>query len=296
MDFDQNSCRFLATGDVPNVPLSVILQITRKCNFSCVFCSEPEQVDDMPIENIRSVVNNLNGVSRVYLSGGEPLMRRDFAEVLSLFKGRFIVGVPTNGSFVGAEHIAAIKDASAYVTIGIEGPRTITSRVRGNYDSIIRGIKEFERNGVPLSLCSVVMSCNAEFIPYVCQIGDVFQAKKIKLVMPIPKGNALNLSIKEYLSDEAIDSLAERLKSEKDKSGWKSKIVLTRWGADIEGYSLLVYPDGNVYAWPVYGRDDKVLFLGNLVEESIGDIWKRYPYKANHFAKYFGQAKSITVI
>jgi MoaA/NifB/PqqE/SkfB family radical SAM enzyme len=127
-------------------------------------------------------------------------------------------------------------------------------------------------------------------------MGDIFQAKKVKLVMPIPKGNALNLSAKEYLSNEAIDCLADKIRLEKEKCGWKSKIVLTRWGSDIEGYSLLVYPNGNVYAWPVYGREDKVLPLGNLIKETIGEIWSKYPYKSNHFAKYFGQGESISVI
>ena len=89
--FDRNSCRFLTGDDELNFPLSVILQITRKCNFSCVFCSETEKMDDMSIESIQTIVKNLEGVPRVYLSGGEPLMRKDFIDVLKLFKDKFIL-------------------------------------------------------------------------------------------------------------------------------------------------------------------------------------------------------------
>ena len=41
-------------------------------------------------------------------------------------------------------------------------------------------------------------------------------------------------------------------------------------------------------AWPVYDRPDLFLPLGNLLEEPITAIWDRYPYKANHYAKYLG--------
>ena len=32
----------------------------------------------------------------------------------------------------------------------------------------------------------------------------------------------------------------------------------------------------------------RFLKLGNLLEEPITAIWDRYPYKANHYAKYLG--------
>jgi hypothetical protein len=61
-----------------------------------------------------------------------------------------------------------------------------------------------------------------------------------------------------------------------------------------EGYSLLVYPNGETYAWPVYDADDKVMLLGNLKEETIQYIWRKYPFKKNHITKYLG--KSIMAV
>ncbi len=54
-------------------PLSVILQITRRCNFNCSFCSEIVQMPDPTLEELDLMRQHLQGVQRVFLSGGEPL-------------------------------------------------------------------------------------------------------------------------------------------------------------------------------------------------------------------------------
>jgi sulfatase maturation enzyme AslB (radical SAM superfamily) len=66
-------------------PLSVILQVTRRCNFDCSFCSEIVQMPDPTLEELALMNKNLQGVQRVFLSGGEPLMRKDFVEIAEMF-------------------------------------------------------------------------------------------------------------------------------------------------------------------------------------------------------------------
>ena len=137
------------------------------------------------------------------------------------------------------------------------------------------------------------MSSTKDAILFTCQIADLVEAKKLKLILPIPKGNALDLSASEYLSLEESEAIFADVRKAKEVYGWTPKITLTTWGPDVEGYSLLMYPDGNTYAWPVYDQPDKVLLLGNLKEISIRDIWAKNPYKRNHYNKYLG--KSIFV-
>src|ERR1700760_2777350 len=62
-------------AEAATVPLSVILQVTKRCNFDCSFCSETLQLPDPTIAQLDTVRSNLTGVSRVFLSGGEPLLR-----------------------------------------------------------------------------------------------------------------------------------------------------------------------------------------------------------------------------
>lgn len=122
-------------------PLSVIYQVTRRCNFDCAFCSETARVKDPTLEEIARIQRNLRGVQRVFPSGGEPLLRKDFMEIVSIFK-EHIIGVPTNAT---RDHAPADQLAGrvAFVNIGLEGPRSTTNRVRGDYDKVMRGVDRF---------------------------------------------------------------------------------------------------------------------------------------------------------
>ncbi len=292
--FNPESCRFESTSsglDPSSLsgPLSVILQVTRDCNFSCVFCSEIERMPSPTLEDLRKMRDHLTGVQRVYISGGEPLLRSDLIEVLDLFSESFVVGLPTNATILDGltPELAQRVD---FVNVGLDGPRNTTSRIRGDYDSIVRGVWAIKDLGIPLSLSCVVLSSTADHVAYLCQIADLLEARKVKLILPIPKGNALQLDRSEYLSEEAADALFDTLREEKSRHGWRPRISLTVWNRRVEGYSLLVFPDGETYAWPVYDREEQVLPLGNLKTRTIQEIWKDYPYKANHLAKYLGQS------
>lgn len=75
----------------------MILQVTKRCDFDCSFCSETLQMKDPSLDQLHTMAMNLSGVSRVFLSGGEPLMRRDLVEVVDIFD-QYIVGLPTNAT------------------------------------------------------------------------------------------------------------------------------------------------------------------------------------------------------
>lgn len=300
--FDFGTCRFQSRSGESAVeeseigyPLSVILQITRRCNLSCVFCSETKAMPDATYGDLERFKHNLQGVRRVYLSGGEPLLRKDLLDILDLFHGEFVVGLPTNAMNHRAIS-AELAERIDFANIGLDGPRSVTSKVRGDYDRIMQGIKKFKDLGVSISLSCVVLGTYRKAVPYVCQIADVLEAKKVKLILPIRKGNALDLPEIEYLSSEETESLFNSLRDLKRQYDWKPKITLTEWTSEVEGYSILVYPDGSTYAWPVYDKQDQVEYLGDLVHESIETLWKRNRprFRANHLKKYLGTSIRIT--
>lgn len=283
-------------------PLSVIYQVTRRCNFDCDFCSETMQTKDPTLEQIAAIERNLAGVSRVFLSGGEPLLRRDFVEIVDIFRDH-IVAVPTNatrGHFMAPKLVGKV----AFINVGLEGPRNTTNRVRGDYDKVMRGILAFKEAGLPLSISAVVLRSLLEALPFTYQIADVLDAGKIKLIHPIRKGNGLHLADSEFLTLQESAALFERMKQLANEHGWTPGLRMTTWTPETEGYSILVYPDGSTYSWPVYGGvaaqgeqggpEDKVAYLGDLKEEPITDIWQRYTFKLNHLRKYLGKSISVS--
>ncbi|MFE4667178.1 radical SAM protein [Streptomyces sp. NPDC056716] len=276
-------------AEAATVPLSVILQVTKRCNFDCSFCSEILQKPDPTLGQLDTIRANIAGVGRVFLSGGEPLMRKDFGEVVDIYHPHHIVAVPTNATH-GLDHARNIAGKIAYANIGLEGPRATTNRVRGDYDKVMPGVRALQEAGIPLALSAVVYRSTMNALPFTVQIADVLDAGKVKLIMPLRKGNAENLADHEFISHEEADDAFDRLKAARAEHQWSPALRLTKWTPENEGHMICIEPDGKAQAWPVYDAPDLFEYLGNVLEEPITAVWERYRFKANHLSKYLGRS------
>jgi MoaA/NifB/PqqE/SkfB family radical SAM enzyme len=271
-----------------HAPLSVILQVTKRCDFNCAFCSETLQMSDPALDRLDAIRANLAGVQRVFLSGGEPLLRRDLPEITDMYSD-FIIGLPTNATR-GLAVAPKLAGKVAFVNIGFDGPRATFSRVRGDYDNVMGGVRAFLEAGLPISLSAVVLRSTVHALPYLYQIADVLDAGKLKLILPLRKGNALGLPEREFISVDEASEAFERLTELRAIHDWRPAVRMTPWTPATEGHMIVIEPNGTAQAWPAYDQPDLFLRLGNLVEEPITAIWDRYPYKANHYAKYLGRS------
>jgi len=291
--FNEETSRFETTdeyraGKIINSlsgPLSVILQITRRCNMKCLFCSENDYIRDTNYRDLVRIRANLKGTPRIFLSGGEPAIRKDLPRIIDLFHDSFIIGLPTN-ALIPNNLIPIIKKKIAFVNVGLDGPRNITKRLRGDYDLIMQGINKLVRAGINISLTAVVIRSTMSAMLYTCQIADAIGALKLKMISPVPKGRALKIPRQEYLTKRDASNLYQQIRRAKKIYGWSPIITITAWTPEVEGYSILIHPNGKTYAWPVYDKNDKLEFLGNVIDEPISEIWRRYPFKLNNINKY----------
>lgn len=96
------------------------LSVTDRCNFRCDFCMPLHPVwiphsEILTYEEMARVVRILvsMGVTKIRLSGGEPLMRRDIEKGVKMLRdipGVESISMTTNGYFL-AEKAAALKQA-----------------------------------------------------------------------------------------------------------------------------------------------------------------------------------------
>ncbi|MFE4576600.1 radical SAM protein [Streptomyces chartreusis] len=282
----------VSIADIANgltAPLSVIVQVTKRCDFDCSFCSETLQMPDPTLDQLDTIRQNLAGVSRVFLSGGEPLMRKDFSEVVDIFNGHHIVAVPTNATHA-LDHARNIAGKISYANVGFEGPRAAFRRVRGDYDKTMVGVRVLLEHGIPLALSAVVYRSTLSVLPYTVQIADVLGATKVKLILPLRKGNALNLPDHEFITINEAELTFSRLSEMRAEMQWSPALRLTAWTPENEGHMIVVEPNGVARAWPVYDAPDLWEDLGNVREEPITEIWSRYRFKGNHISKYVGRS------
>lgn len=103
-----------ALGEAPSPPF-LVLFINSICNMKCEHCfywTSLNKRDDLSRDEIFALSDSLGRIENLNLSGGEPFLRKEFAEICRKFittnQVRQIY-VPTNGYFTD-RCIAAVKD------------------------------------------------------------------------------------------------------------------------------------------------------------------------------------------
>lgn len=91
------------TDNYGRVIKSLRISITKKCNLKCVFCHQEgenrAQSHEMSPETIAKIVTAATefGVDKVKFSGGEPLMREDFEDIIAGMPVLKNISATTNG-------------------------------------------------------------------------------------------------------------------------------------------------------------------------------------------------------
>ena len=150
------------------------ISITDRCNYKCVYCrtgNEGAIYGELPFPDYLRMARVLVslGITKVRITGGEPLLRKgviDFVRELSAL--RTVQGDPldlaitTNGHLL-ADMAQPLKDAGLNrITVSMDAvdPDRFTriTRVPGGYDNVLAGIRAARHSGLwPLKVNCVLM-------------------------------------------------------------------------------------------------------------------------------------------
>lgn len=101
--------------------LTLRISVTDRCQLRCLYCTPPEGMHERSSSGVLSfeeiirfvrVLNSGLGVSKVRITGGEPLMRRGIIDLITLLSGQGIadLALTTNGQLL-AEMASDLKGA-----------------------------------------------------------------------------------------------------------------------------------------------------------------------------------------
>ncbi|GAB4309284.1 MAG: radical SAM protein [Myxococcota bacterium] len=97
------------------MPASASIELTSLCNFRCLHCylgAKRDEEKTLTADKWKEILREMAdaGCLSLLITGGEPLLYKDFADVYSFAKKQgFIVTLFTNGSLLGDEHIELFK-------------------------------------------------------------------------------------------------------------------------------------------------------------------------------------------
>ncbi len=86
-------------------PISINLDLTSACNFSCPFCVDSKLINagkSLTLEDAKKTIDTLHArglLSVILIGGGEPTLHKDFGEMVRYLKSKGLqIGIVTNGS------------------------------------------------------------------------------------------------------------------------------------------------------------------------------------------------------
>jgi len=138
----------------------VIFYVTNRCNFRCKFCfyyaeiEKGRKPEELTLEEIDKISKSTGSLLQLSLTGGEPFLRKDFAELTNIWiknTGVRFVTIPTNASLkdrmIRYLHEVLPKHPSTFFRLafsidGISEEHDLNRFMPGSYNKIIECYNE----------------------------------------------------------------------------------------------------------------------------------------------------------
>jgi len=145
--------------------LNLRISVTQKCNMRCPYCHREGETDASTVMSAEEIVHIAKtalslGISRVKLTGGEPLLRKDILEIvrsIAGLRGLRDLSITTNGTFLEpmAKDLKTSGMNRVNVSLPTMNPETYRNLMGGNLRDVIEGVKaavEAELHPVKLNM------------------------------------------------------------------------------------------------------------------------------------------------
>ncbi|MFH2136950.1 MAG: radical SAM protein [Candidatus Omnitrophota bacterium] len=199
-----------------NIPITVNMLITSKCNLHCGICSARDMLDtdtDLTYEQIGEFINTIFKCSpAVFIGGGEPFLRKDIFDILEcLKKNRLKYGIVTNGTVLNQKKIDRLFTVTPEVLIfSIYGPKVLHESMTGmpdSFDRISDNIKyAVKKNKTKIILNCVINESNYEHLEECILLGQEFGVAQVRfehLIFVTEKEYEAHISVcKDKFSEE----------------------------------------------------------------------------------------------
>jgi len=189
-----------------NIPLSVQLDLTYRCNERCVHCYlDHDDHGEMTTEEIKHLLDEMAsaGVFILTLSGGEIFVRKDFFEILEYARQRtFCVKLKTNAILIREAEAARIRDLgveSIQISIYSHRPEVhdAITLVRGSLERSLDAIRFLKSQGLRVVIANVLMIQNVQDYTGVRALAEELGVESTldPTITPMMDGNRSVLSL-----------------------------------------------------------------------------------------------------
>ncbi len=270
-----------------NIPLSVQLDLTYRCNERCVHCYlDHDDHGEMNTAEIKGLLDQMAdaGVFFLTISGGEIMMRKDFFEILEHAHARtFSIKLKTNGVLIRkkeAERIRALGVESVQISVYSHRAdvHDAITKMPGSFRQTIEAVRLLRTVGLHVTMANVLMVQNAQDYPGVRALANELGAQCTldPTITPMMDGdrsilelNVDKAALREVFRDGALVGNVE-------------EFCAPPQGVDEDALDMLPCSAGHTacYVSPygeVYPCVQFPLPSGNVRRTKFVDIWRDSP-------------------
>jgi len=185
-------------------PYALLAEVTYRCPLHCPYCSNPVAASlceaprrpqgggysngELTTEEWKRVIREAAalGVLQIGFSGGEPLARRDLAELIRAAReAKLYTNLITSGIGLDDDRVRALRDA------GLDSIQLSFQADESSLADEIAGARAHERKldvaakiraaGIPLSLNFVIHKRNIDRLPQIIDLTEALGAERVEL-------------------------------------------------------------------------------------------------------------------
>ena len=277
-----------------DAPICLTWELTYACNLECVHClssSGRRDPRELTTAEAKAVLDELHALQVFYINigGGEPMIRRDFFELVEYSIGKGIgVKFSTNGAFIDAAKARRLADMDYLdIQISLDGTDAVTNdavRGDGSYATAIQAMDHLRHAGFgPFKISVVVTRHNVDQLDDFKALADSYGARlRITRLRPSGRGadtwhdlhptNPQQRQIYEWLLQHGETVLTGDSFFHLNTLGEENLPGLNLCGAGR--VVCLIDPIGDVYACPFVIHDE---FKAGSVRDHGGfsRVWKQ---------------------
>ncbi len=202
--------------------------LTERCNLRCRHCYQAGRgSDELTLPEISAVMDEISDMLNCWaeayditfspafnITGGEPFLRNDFADILEMLRSRgFDVYVLSNGTLINRERAGMLSDAGVKgVQVSVEGPEGIHEAIRGggSFSAAVRGVRHLVDSGLRVTLNTTLSEENADCFRDMVFLAETLRVRCLGFSRLVPSG-AGSAMLDRMLTQERVKEIYEKI-------------------------------------------------------------------------------------
>lgn len=277
-------------------PNSIIVSLTNKCHQKCIHCfksCDDKNNESIPTERLLKALEFLKGkLHSIQLTGGEPMLHKDFNRILGFCKENFVTKITTTGTLINLENVENFKGISS-IQIPIyainEKDHDAFTGTKGSHKKVMEAIDAMIKHDIYPSVSSILTRENVIEAEQLINLCIRLKVPSIRFGILFPLGRAHKINKETLISEsEMIASIASLKEKYKDKiyvdcDKEEDYNIISENNENIDSHTKLKCLPcwGGVFSFAI-GSNGKVrpceimpeniFSMGNIINDDIEDI------------------------